>query len=172
MKFQTHIGKIIGIVVGIAFISAGAWYVYTNPILAIKFGLRKVPPSTVSSAMRGMTLGSTTPENSDGMYGELITGSIEILNDNGFILTLQNGNTENVILSATTTIDTYASSTAKPTAITSDQLSVGEQVQVVGLLNSDNSILADTVRAGALPMLSSTHTTHGTTGVAPLPVAE
>ncbi len=145
MKSQKNARWILGTITFIVILIVFAWYAYRNPVIATRLGItHQIPVSP-----------NPSPQNSSSAQGEFITDSIEVLNDNGFILTLQNGNTENVILSATTTIDTYTSLKSAPISITEDQLSVGEQVEVVGATNPDNSISARVVRTGALPVLSS-----------------
>jgi hypothetical protein len=162
---------IAGIIIVVLILIAGAWYAYSNPAIAAELGLRPAPSMMASSTMPGMNMGSTTPGRYGDMRGSFVTGSIEVLNDNGFTLTLQNGNTENVILSATTTINDFTSATAKPTTITADQLSVGEQVQVIGATNSDGSISARAIRTGTFPTAGARRT-HSTTGSAPAPTAQ
>jgi hypothetical protein len=79
-------------------------------------------------------------------------GSIEELNDNGFILTLMSGATRTVMISATTTVYNYAAASSTPTIINSNALSVGESVLVLGDAATVNSDLtANVIVTGVLP---------------------
>jgi hypothetical protein len=97
-------------------------------------------------------ISSSSSQRSPGTRAGFVTGSIETLNDNGFTLTLPDGTTKDIQLSATTTIQDYTGASSTPTTITSDQLSVGEQVSVVGTSNDDGSVSARMVRTGTVPM--------------------
>jgi hypothetical protein len=140
---------VIGIVILVIVIGLAGWYAYSNPQIATALGLRPAP------AMQTNTLGvaSSTPRRFGGMRGGFTTGSIEVLNGNAFTITLANGTTKVVNLTATTTIENYASASSTPTMITLDQLSVGEQVSVIGSPDSDDSITARTVRTGVVPTM-------------------
>jgi len=139
---------VIGICILLVVIICGGWYAYTNPTLAAELGIHHAPVS--GSSMSG-SMGTTTPYGRGGMQGGFATGSIEELNGTGFTITLSNGDTKNIDLTATTTIQDYVSASSTPTTITADQLSVGEQVSVIGTPNSDGSINARDVRTGAVP---------------------
>jgi hypothetical protein len=135
---------IIAIVVVVIVLAGAGWYVYSNPALAVKLGLRHAPAQTPSS-----------PNSQFGDRGGFATGTIEVLNDNGFTLTLSNGDTKTIDISATTTLQNYATASSTPTTITSDQLMVGEQVFVIGEPQADGSIDAHEVNTGAMPQRSS-----------------
>jgi hypothetical protein len=136
---------IIGIAVGLIVI-AFIVFAITNPAVATRLGL------THTSSMPAGNTGTTTPRQF-GVRGGFVTGSIEVLNDNGFTLTLSDGTTKDIDLTATTTIQNFTSTSSTPTTITSDQLSVGEQVQVIGSPEDDGSINARFVRTGTLPTM-------------------
>ena len=130
---------IVLILVVIAVLAAGVWY--------------------VSQKMHGafvhvnQGIASSTDRYGMGVRGGFVTGSIEVLNDDGFVLTLPDSSTKDVILSATTTIEDYTSASTTPSAMTSDQLSVGEEVSVIGEPNADGSIEARSVRFGNFPTM-------------------
>jgi hypothetical protein len=134
---------IIGIIVVIIVLGAGAWYVYSNPALAAKFGLRPAPTEQ-------STTGTSTPRRF-GNPGGFAMGTIEVLNDSGFTVTLSNGTTKVIDVTATTTIQNYATASSTPTMISINQLSVGEQVFVIGEPQSDGSIAARMISTGTLP---------------------
>jgi hypothetical protein len=137
---------IIGIIIALVIIGGGIWFAVTNPAVAAELGLHHGGPTT------GMA--STTPTGRrGGMRGGFTTGSIEVLNDNGFTLSLTDGTTKNIVLTATSTLQNYASASSTPTTITSDQLSVGEMVQVIGATNADGSITARRVMTGTFPTM-------------------
>jgi hypothetical protein len=136
---------IIGIVIAVIVIGFIVFAI-TNPAIATRLGLTHASP-------RAGAMGTTTPRQFGGMRGGFVTGSIEVLNDNGFTVTLADGTTKDVDLTATTTIQNFTSASSTPTTITSDQLSVGEQVQVIGSVGEDGSINARFVRTGALPTM-------------------
>lgn len=138
---------IIGICILLIVILCGGWYVYANPTLAAELGIHH----SMSGGPDANGVGTTTPHGYGGMQGGFATGSIEELNGTGFTITLSNGDTKNIDLSATTTLQNYASASSTPTTITADQLSVGEQVSVIGMPNSDGSINARMVRTGDVP---------------------
>ena len=79
-----------------------------------------------------------------------VAGSIEVLTDDGFTVTRADGTTQDINLYATTTLENFATASSAPTEISSDQLSVGEQVFVSGTPNADGSIDARKVSTGAL----------------------
>ena len=134
---------IIAIVVVVIILIGGAVYVYTNPALAAMLGLKHAPAQ------------STTPNRGFGANrGGLVMGSIEVLNGNDFTVTLSDGTTKDVDITATTTLENYATASSTPTTITPAQLSVGEQVFVIGSPNSDGSINASRVMTGTLPTRS------------------
>ena len=150
---------IIGIVILVVVLAGAAWYAYSNPQIAAALGLRHAP--AVVQGNNGT--GTTTPGGHfGGMRGGFATGSIEVLNDNGFTITLSGGTTKVVVLSATTTLQNYASASSTPTAITADQLSVGEQVFVIGSSNADGSITASRVTTGVLPTAGRGRGMYGT----------
>ncbi|MDR3547779.1 MAG: hypothetical protein P4M11_05865 [Candidatus Pacebacteria bacterium] len=129
------ISVIIGIVAIIVIVAAGAWYVHAN-----------------SQRQAGTMMASSTPNLRFGVtHGGSITGSIEVLDDNGFTITLSDGTTKDIDMTATTTLENYASASSTPTSITLDNLSVGEQVYVIGLTDSDGSISATRVLTGTPP---------------------
>ena len=139
---------ITAIVVVIIVLVGGAAYMYTNPALAAKLGLRH------ETAQNGMA--STTPNRRFGANpGGFATGSIETLNGNDFVITLSDGTTKDIDLSATTTLEKYTNASSTPTMITVNQLSVGEQVFVIGSPNVDGSIIATRVMTGTLPARST-----------------
>jgi hypothetical protein len=140
---------LIGVGVLILVVICGAWYTYTNPAISAGISAELGLHHAVSGGP-GSNIASTTAY-SHGMRGGFVTGSIEVLNGTGFTITLANGDTQNVTLAATTTIQNYATASTTPTTITADQLSVGEQVQIIGMSNSDGSITARIVRTGAVP---------------------
>jgi len=137
---------IIVIVVIALVLIGGAWYAYSNPSIAAMLGLRHSPMQNTSN--------DSTPNsysNFGGAQGGFAKGSIEILNGNSFTITLADGTTKNINITGTTTPHNNTTAPATPTTITPDQLSVGEQVFVVGSPNPDGSITADRVMTGALP---------------------
>jgi hypothetical protein len=147
MKTRVIIGVVI---VVILILAGGAWYAYSNPAIAAELGFRHPAPV----AGYGSNTGSTTPNGRRGgafAQGGFESGTIEVLNGTGFTITLSNGDTKNINLSATTTVQNYATASSTPTTITADQLSVGEQVSVIGTPESDGSIDARFVRTGAVP---------------------
>ncbi len=83
--------------------------------------------------------------------GTSLVGSIETLNGNGFTMTLEDGTTKDVQLSATTTIKEMNGSSATSSNLTLDQLSVGERVTVSGSPNQDGSISASRVEVQLMP---------------------
>jgi hypothetical protein len=124
-----------------------AWVIYANPMIQGELGLG---PHVATTSPNGMA--SSSPRGYGGMRnGSFTTGSIETLNGNGFTLTLQDGTTKNVTLSATTTIQDYANASSTPTTVTFDQLSVGQTVLVMGTPNADGSITARVIRTGSFP---------------------
>lgn len=138
---------IVGIVVALIIIGI-AVFALLNPSIVSGLGLK---PSEKTISVAAMSA-STTPGRFGGMRVGFVTGSIEVLNGDGFTLALQDGTTKDVNLSATTTIQNYATASSTPTAITADQLSVGEQVSVIGTPDEDGSISARMVRTGAVPV--------------------
>jgi hypothetical protein len=138
---------IIAIIV-VVIVFGGALYAYMNPQIATELGLRHAPMQSGTA--------STTP-NQDGTHsfngarGGFVMGSIEVLNDNGFTVTLSDGTTKDINLTATTTLLNYATASSTPATITPDQLSVGEQVFVIGTPAADGSITATRVMTGTLP---------------------
>ncbi len=141
---------IISTIVILLVLAGGAWYAYTNPYISGELGLRHAAPTAAS----GTNMSSTTLAHNGyraGMQGGFVSGSIEILNGTGFTITLSNGDTKNINILATTTIQNYATASSTPTMLTPDQLSVGEQVTVIGTPNADGSIDARFVRTGATP---------------------
>ena len=150
MKQSTKV--IIGIVV-VVIIALIAWLLLANKTVDQMLGLAPAPVATTSPST---IMGTTTPGGRmGGMRGGFAMGSIAVLNDNGFTLSLQDGSTKTVTLTATTTIQNYASASSTPTTITTDQLSVGEQVLVIGSANADGSITARTVRTGTFPAMAA-----------------
>ncbi|MBA3788924.1 hypothetical protein H0X32_00830 [Patescibacteria group bacterium] len=135
---------VISILVLLLLIVAAILYVFSNPQVAtgLGFGQALTSPAPTNYLSEENTIG-----NSSGY----VRGSIEIFNDNGFILTFSDDTTKVVTVSATTTIQHFATASSTPTTISSDQLSVGEQVFVVGTMNEDGSIFAHSVRTGTLP---------------------
>ena len=135
---------IIGIVTTVIILGIAA-FALLHPNFASGLGL--------SNAVTNPTpVSNSSPQRFVEMSGGFVTGSIEVLNDDGFTLTLQDGTTKDVVLTATSTIQNYTVASSTPTTITSDQLSVGEQVSVLGSPNSDGSIAASIVRTGAIAM--------------------
>src|ERR1700744_3198693 len=120
---------IIAIIVVVVILVGGGIYVYTNPALAEKFGLRPTPAQN--------TTASTTPNGArfGGNRGGFATGSIEVLNGKAFTITLSDGSTKDIDTTATTTFENYASASSAPATTTINQLSVGEQVFVMGSPN-------------------------------------
>ncbi len=135
---------IVGIV-AIIIILGIAVVALLRPNFVSGLGLPKTPENRTP-------VSTTSPQRFEETREGFVTGSIEVLNDDGFTLTLQDGTTKDIQLSATTTIQYYENASSTPTSITSDQLSVGEQVSVIGSPNDDGSITARIVRTGALPM--------------------
>lgn len=123
---KSHI--LIASVVLVVIVAAAAWFVFLRP---------HAPRS----------------EPQGGYRNGGITGSIEVLNDDGFTLTLADATTKDVNLSATTTIQDYTDASSTPSTITADQLAVGEQVSVIGAPNADGSIDAREVRVGNFPTM-------------------
>jgi hypothetical protein len=149
MKQSTKV--LIGVVV-LVVVALIAWLLLANKVVDQMLGLGQAPVATTSPS----TMGTSTPGGHfGGMRGGFAMGSIAVLNDNGFTLSLQDGTTKTVTLSATTTIQNYTSASSTPTTITTDQLSVGEQVLVIGSANADGSITARTVRTGTFPAMSA-----------------
>jgi hypothetical protein len=145
---------VIGIIVLVIVLALGGWYAYSNPRIADALGLRHgYGMGGMMQDNYGPNNSSTTPGRFAGMRGGFATGSIEVLNDNGFTLTLSDGTTEVVDITATTTLQNYATASSTPTTITKDQLSVGEQVSVIGIPQADGSIAAREVRTGAAPTM-------------------
>lgn len=142
---------IVGICVVLLIVIFGGWYVYTNPTISAELGIHH--SATGANGMSGMNggMGTTTPYGHGMMQGGFAVGSIEVLNGTDFTMTLSNGDTKDIDVTATTTIQNYTATSSTPTTITEDQLSVGEQVQVVGTPNSDGSINARFVRTGNVP---------------------
>jgi hypothetical protein len=158
---------IIAIVVIVIIVAGGAWYAYSNPAFAAMLGFKPAPMTQASP-----TASSTNPSGRGfgGNRGGFATGSIETLNGNAFIITLSNGTTKNVTITATTTLENYVTASSTPTMITPAQLSVGEQVTVMGSPNADGSINATRVLTGTLPIRSVGGTAggygpHTTTGI-------
>ncbi len=145
MKKSTSIS--IGVGLLIIIVALGGWYAFSNPQVAAALGWHR------NLQGPGMSNGnaSTTPYGHHMMYGGFVTGSIEVLSDNGFTLTLQNGTTENVTTTATTTIENFVTASSTPTMITFNQLSVGEQVEVIGVPQADASIAAFRILTGTPP---------------------
>ena len=139
------LGLIISIIVIIIVMGGIVWYVFMNSSVAKSMNASQSISSTTMQGGRQMGMGP-------GMRAGFVSGSIEVLNDNGFTVTLLDGTTKVVDLTATTTLQNYTSATAAPTTITSDQLSVGEQVSVIGAPNADGSVTARTVRTGTPPV--------------------
>ena len=140
---------VIAVVILLVVAIAGVLYFdhSVDAMLGLNFG---TPVATTTPT----TMGSTTPNGRfGGMRGGFAMGSIAVLNDNGFSLSLADGSTKDVTITATTTIENYASASSTPTTITFDQLSVGEQVLVIGAANIDGSITARTVRTGTFPTM-------------------
>jgi hypothetical protein len=135
---------IIGIIVAILIVGGLIWFAVTNPAIAAELG--------INHGTSSQSMASTTPNGRrGGMRGSFTTGSIEVLSDNGFTLSLQDGTTKVITLTSTSTLQNYASASSTPTTITSDQLSVGEQVLVTGSANADGSITARRVLTGTFP---------------------
>ena len=148
MKKQTSV--VIAVVVLVVLIAIAAVVFFDRSVdamLGLNFGasIATTTPATVAT---------TTPEHG-GMRGGFVMGSIAVLNDNGFTLSLVDGSTKTVTLTATTTIQSYATASSTPTTITTDQLSVGEQVFVIGMPAPDGSITARVVRTGTFPTIMS-----------------
>jgi hypothetical protein len=157
MEQKNNTPLIIGIiVVVIILIAGGALLVKSNPSVSAMLGFHApVASSTAPIGMRYGNASTTSQGRYGGMRGGFATGSIETLNNNGFTLSLSDGSTKDVTLTATSTIQNYASASSTPTKITSDQLSVGEQVSVIGTPNTDGSIDARMARTGTLPAAGS-----------------
>ena len=95
----------------------------------------KYSPTHTVAAVTQQTTATSTPGS--------VQGSIEVLNGNGFTLTMVNGDTQDVIITATTTI--LQSVGNKISTTTSDQLNVGQQVEVQGSPDPDGSVTASKV---------------------------
>jgi hypothetical protein len=137
------------VIVVIIILVVGAWVVYANPSIQSELGLG---PHVATTTPNGMASSTARRYGGTGMHGgTFATGTIETLNGNGFTLQMQDGTTKNVTLAATTTIQNFASASSTPTTVTFDQLSVGENVLVVGMPNADGSVTARTIRTGTFP---------------------
>ena len=139
------------IAVVIVILAVLAWFIFTDTAISAMLGLKSEKQSV---AIPQQTTGTTTISGSSVVVSKgTTTGSIEAFNNDGFTLSLADGSTRDINIFATTTIQSYVNASSTPKEITSDQLSVGDPVQVIGTVDTDGSIDAVIVETGgfALP---------------------
>jgi hypothetical protein len=158
--FKMKRGWVIGLVVAVAVVvgvaaffggraSAGGGTPSPEEAMAVIQNLSpeeraQLPQNGEDTGTLGSGPGGTGPRSSAGRAGGSISGSIVSMDDTSITVKSADGNTKIVFYSDSTTI-------SESKDVSSDALTVGEDVTVAGSTNTDGSVTAARIQLGTVP---------------------